>query len=70
MIYGIDSDIVSYMLKGDKDILSKFWKLIDEDNYYCIPPLVYYEVKRGLTEINAANKLKEFNGLYNDSIKR
>jgi len=70
MIYGLDSDTISYMLKDNKDVLQKFWKLIDEDNFYCIPPIVYYEVKRGLTEKKANKKLKEFSDLYNKSIKK
>ena len=71
MIYALDSDIVSYLLKHNKDVQRQFNKLIvDEDNFYSIPPLVYYEVKRGLTEIKATKKLKEFNGLYYDSIQK
>ena len=70
MIYGLDSDIISYMLKDNKDVLQKFGKLIDEDNFYCIPPDVYYEVKRGLTEKKANKKLQEFYALYSDSIQK
>ena len=70
MIYALDSDIISYMLKDNRNVLQKFWKLIDADNFYCISPIVYYEVKRGLTEKKATKKLKEFKDLCNDSIKK
>ena len=70
MIYALDSDIISYMLKGDKDILLNFGELISGNNDYSIPPIVYYEVQRGLTDIRATKKLKEFDELYKYSLKK
>ena len=69
MIYALDSDIISYMLKGDRDVQSNFNDLIDNNNFYSIPPLVYYEIKRGLTTKKAYRKLQDFSDLYSDSIK-
>jgi len=69
MIYALDSDIISYMLKGYGDVQNNFNNLIDNNNFYSIPPLVYYEIKRGLTTKKAYRKLNEFSYLYDGSIK-
>ena len=69
MIYAIDSDILSYMLKDDKNIQDNFFDTVGDDDNYCIPPLVYYEVKRGLTYINAKVKLSGLAELYDGSIQ-
>ena len=41
MIYALDSNIISYMLKKDKDVQKSFQDVIDNNNFYSIPPLVY-----------------------------
>ena len=69
MIYAIDSDILSYMVKDDRNIQANFNKLLNNDDFYCIPPLVYYEVKRGLTYINATAKLRLFEKFYHGSVQ-
>jgi hypothetical protein len=48
MIYALDSNTVSYMLKGDIEVQRRFVEAIDKGHAYAIVPLVYYEVKRGL----------------------
>ena len=68
MIYAIDSDILSYMLKENRNVQTNFFKLVDDDDY-CIPPIVYYEVKRGLTYINAQVKLNALAELYDGSVQ-
>ncbi|MCL2096990.1 MAG: hypothetical protein FWH10_08830 [Oscillospiraceae bacterium] len=69
MIYALDSDIVSYMIKGDKDTKEKFMNMKEKENFFSIPPLVYYEVKRWLDLRNATTQLQEFSELYHESIK-
>lgn len=69
MIYALDSDIISYILKNDNNIKNNFNNAIGNDDFYSIPPIVYYEVKRGLTYKKAYRKLQDFTDLYNDSIK-
>jgi predicted nucleic acid-binding protein len=68
MIYALDSDIISYFLKNNRNIQEKLKNIINE-NIYSIPPLVYYEVKRWLVLRNATNQLKEFKRIYDDSVK-
>jgi len=69
MMYALDSDIISYILKGYDNARKKFNHTIGDEDLYCIPPLVYYEVKRGLDYLKATAKLKEFKNLYDGSIK-
>lgn len=69
MIYAIDSDILSYMLKNDRDIQTNFYNTIGDTNDYSLPPLVYYEVKRGLIYKKATVKLKALERLYDGSVK-
>jgi predicted nucleic acid-binding protein len=57
------------MLKAKRDIQVKFDNTIGKTNNYSIPPIVYYEVKRGLTEKKAHKKLKDFNDLYNNCLQ-
>jgi len=46
MIYALDSNIVSYLLKNDDAVKRRFQNAVNYNNPYVIPPLVYYEVKR------------------------
>ena len=69
MIYALDSNIISYILKGNKNVKENFTNAINNNNFFSIPPLVYYEVKRWLTLRNANVQLKEFTKLYQDSVK-
>ena len=46
------------MMKDNRAIQANFDKLVGNDADYAIPPLVYYEVKRGLAYKNAAAKLR------------
>ena len=57
MIYALDSNILSYMMKNDMDVLRSFRDAKDNDNAYVIPPPVYYEVKRWLKIRNATNQM-------------
>jgi predicted nucleic acid-binding protein len=68
MIYALDSDVISYILKGDAAFQTRFRAEIEAGNYYAIPPLAYYEVKRGLTVKKAVVKLREFNKLCENGI--
>jgi len=69
MIYALDSDIISYFLKRNRNIQNQLAIILNENNFYSIPPLVYYEVKRWLLLRNATTQLREFTDLYHDSVK-
>lgn len=60
MTYYLDANIVSYLLKGNKDIFSKLSDLASNDHTISIPNIVYYEIKRGLLANGATTKLNRF----------
>ena len=39
MIYALDSNIVSYMLKGDSDVIAHYRKAFDDGGDFVIPPV-------------------------------
>ena len=60
MTYYLDVNIVSYLLKGNKEIFSKLSDLASNDHIISIPNIVYYEIKRGLLANGASTKLNRF----------
>jgi len=63
MIYALDTNIVSYILRGDKALKDKLTLERTNGNISVIPLMVYYEVKRGLLAKDATNKMKFFETL-------
>jgi len=60
MIYFLDANIISYLLKGNTSVLKKLEELAEDDNQFEIPSIVYYEIKRGFLANGAATKLTRF----------
>ena len=58
--YALDSDIVTYYLKGSKTIIDKIAGEEDNGNDIIIPPIVFFEIKRWLLTINSSKKLALF----------
>ena len=58
--YALDSNILSYLLKGNEAVLAKVEAETAAGNEVFIPPIVYYEVKRGLLAVNATAKMELF----------
>jgi predicted nucleic acid-binding protein len=52
-VYALDSNIVSFYLKGNKTVIENIEKAIGGDHGIVITPIAYYEVKRGLLLIDA-----------------
>ena len=48
MIYVLDTNIVSYILKGDADVVTRYRQAFDVGDDIVIPPIVFYEIQRGL----------------------
>ena len=63
MIYALDSNIVSYMLKNDYDVIARYRQVFDDGSNFVIPPIVFYEVQRGLLAKKLNKKLATFNVL-------
>lgn len=60
MIYLLDTNIISYIIKGNMSIKSSLVKLITNGNEVHIPAVAYYEAKRGLLATGATAKLERF----------
>ena len=63
--YALDTNIISYSLRGDRQIQTRIYNEVNEGDNIVILPIVYYEIKRGLISCNAINKLKAFDNLCN-----
>ncbi len=60
MTYLLDTNIISYLLKGKKPVLSRIEELIENKNEILIPSIAYYGIKRGLIASGATTKLNRF----------
>ena len=60
MTYFLDTNIISYVLKGNVEIRSNIVKLLADGNDIKIPVVAYYEAKRGLLATGATTKLQRF----------
>ncbi len=60
MTYFLDTNIISYLLKGKKSVLKRIDELAEEKNEILIPSIAYYEIKRGLLASGATTKLNLF----------
>ena len=58
--YALDTNVVSYYLKGNETIINRISKETDNGNIIVIPPTVFFETKRWLLTINSKKKLKLF----------
>ena len=52
MTYYLDANIVSYLLKGNKEIFSKLSDLASNDHTISIPNIVYYDLLIAQTAID------------------
>ena len=66
MTYALDTNIISYMLRQDKRICERYLAESRKGHECVIPPVVYYEIKRGLLATNAAAKARDFDVLCNE----
>ena len=60
MIYSLDTNIISYMLQKNDLVLENYKQEIKKGAECIIPPMVYYEIKRGLLYKNALVQAKSF----------
>jgi predicted nucleic acid-binding protein len=60
MIYALDTNIISYILRGDDDVKSRWRREESNGNRTVILLVVYLEIKRGLLAAGAKNKLAAF----------
>ena len=65
MTYALDTNIVSYILKGDKTVETNWLREERLGNNSVIPLVTYYEIKRGLLAVNSLTKLEAFEKICN-----
>ena len=63
MIYALDSNIISYMLKDNDAVYLQYYAALRRNCHCVLPLIVYYEVLRGLKANNSTSKLSSFNEL-------
>jgi predicted nucleic acid-binding protein len=59
-VYALDTNIISYFLQKDRDIIEKISAIRQQKNEIVIPAIVYYEIRRGLLSFNAGSKMAVF----------
>ena len=62
-VFALDSNIISFYLKGNTSVIENIEKAINEDHSIVIPPIVYYEVKRGLMLVDTTKQMKKLEAL-------
>jgi predicted nucleic acid-binding protein len=62
MKYALDTNIITYYLKGNEKIQDKVDKEAENENIV-IPPFAYFEVKKWLLAVNSKTRLQAFEEL-------
>ena len=60
MTYALDTNIISFFLKDNEAVHGRFRQVLTDGNRLIIPPIVYYEIKRGFLLNPSPNKEKIF----------
>ena len=63
MTYALDSNIISYLLKDNSTVYSRYFSALSRGHRCTIPLMVYYEVRRGLTASGATVKMQAFENI-------
>jgi len=69
MIYALDSNIVSYTLKEDAKVVAQYRQALKDDCEMAIPPIVYFEVQRGLLAKRLTKFLAAFDKLHRSALR-
>ncbi|MDR2935001.1 MAG: type II toxin-antitoxin system VapC family toxin [Candidatus Adiutrix sp.] len=65
-IFALDTNILSYILKKDEPVISRLRAEQEKGRECIIPPVAYYEIKRGLLSVGATVRLRLFEDLCRD----
>jgi tRNA(fMet)-specific endonuclease VapC len=70
MIYALDTNIISYLLRQyyNREVAARFIEEIEKGNDYVIPPLSYYETTWYLLRKGATVQLRFFQNLYKNAL--
>lgn len=64
----IDTDILSYYFRGDKNVVENFENYLDTYELIEISLITYYEIISGLAAKNAFKQLKVFEAFVSDNL--
>jgi len=64
ILYALDTNIVSYFLKGDIAIIERMELEKKNGNVFIIPPMVYFEILNWLLANNSKKKMAIFEKMY------
>jgi predicted nucleic acid-binding protein len=67
IIYALDTNIISYYLKNNQQIINRISLELTNNNKIVVPPIVYFEIKRWLLSNNSKTKLLAFETLCKHS---
>ena len=59
-IYVLDTNIISFYLKGNKVVANNIVRALVNGDSILVAPIAYYEIKRGLMAVGSQKRLKEF----------
>jgi len=63
MTYALDTNIISFIIKGNETVRTRYFEAATKGVHCVIPLMVYYEVMRGLKANNAGNRLRSFESI-------
>ena len=64
MTYALDTNIVSYFLKGNPTVVARMRIENSKGNKFVIPPIVYFEIQNCLLKNNSESKMTIFKKMY------
>jgi len=64
IFYALDTNIVSYFLKGDITIIERMELEKKNGNKFIIPPMVYFEILNWLLVNNSKKKMAIFEKIF------
>ncbi|MCL2053695.1 MAG: type II toxin-antitoxin system VapC family toxin [Oscillospiraceae bacterium] len=66
MIYALDTNTISYFIKGDTAVWKKMRAALSENHDFVIPPVTFYEIRRGFKHNPAPRKEQLFTDMCLD----
>ncbi|MCL2198623.1 MAG: PIN domain-containing protein [Defluviitaleaceae bacterium] len=60
-VYALDTNTISFFIKENKCVVDNFFRVLEDGHSLIIPPIAYYEVRRGLLKKDARKQTEAFN---------
>jgi len=66
--YALDTDVVSFIIKGNKELSDRVTQELERGNAIAIPPVVLFEIRRWLLFNKSGNRARVFERFLKDSL--